>query len=251
MPGHALPAPFAIHVHIGEAHSRHDLALRVDGRCQSPDVAEFAVDMRAQIREFVMHGRMFARLLPGWWRGRSACHRVQRPRTRPPECSSELLCPVAPGREPMSARYESTRRYSAAWPVGHGPATARRQSNNEAQCVFHAHSSGHRPTDHHTPGQRLTPATATAVRIQVCNPKSAEALPEVAGPFLYTNSPGQLHYTLAFFRIAVGKTYDVRSCGGPKPEPAGIEGCDCRNRRTEFKSNRGKRGDTWQPLTKR
>jgi hypothetical protein len=32
---------------------------------------------------------------------------------------------------------------------------------------------------------------------------STEALPDVAERFLYTNSAGQLHYTLAFFRIAV------------------------------------------------
>jgi hypothetical protein len=32
-----------------------------------------------------------------------------------------------------------------------------------------------------------------------------EAIPEEASPFLYTNSARQLHYQLAFFRIAVRK----------------------------------------------
>jgi acyl carrier protein len=66
-------------------------------------------------------------------------------------------------------------------------------------------------------------------------------LPEAAPAFLYTNSPGQLHYTLAFFRIAVREKY--QSCGGPKPD-IGKEGLRLRNPRTEFKSNRGKRGET-------
>jgi hypothetical protein len=50
---------------------------------------------------------------------------------------------------------------------------------------------------------------------------STEALPDVAERFLYTNSPGQLHYTLAFFRIAVGE--NRQTCGGLKPGPTELK----------------------------
>jgi hypothetical protein len=77
----------------------------------------------------------------------------------------------------------------------------------------------------------------------VRNPNSTEALPEVAELFLYTNSPGQLNYTLAFFRIAVR----IQEGPQPGPEKAAIAQLNEAN----FKSNRGKRGETWQPLTKK
>jgi acyl carrier protein len=59
----------------------------------------------------------------------------------------------------------------------------------------------------------------------VCNPNLAKVLPKVAEPFLYTNSPGQLHYTLAFFRTEVrkygketraGYSRDKSACAQPK-----------------------------------
>ncbi len=49
MSSHALPAPFAISVDVGEPHLGYNFALCVDGRRQPANVTEIALHMRMQV----------------------------------------------------------------------------------------------------------------------------------------------------------------------------------------------------------
>src|SRR5215469_2511536 len=60
---------------------------------------------------------------------------------------------------------------------------------------FHGHGSAR----HHKTCATFDPGNGQPLGFRSVIPKLQAAVPEEPRPFLYTNSPRQLHYTLAFF----------------------------------------------------
>jgi len=70
----------------------------------------------------------------------------------------------------------------------------------------------------------------------VFEPELAKGLPLWQSSFLYTNSPGQLHYTFAYFQC--GNTCEEQIAERPGEGRTGSGGCGPRIPASNFKSNR-------------
>jgi hypothetical protein len=245
---HRLPASVPININISEAHSRQNLALRIRRRRQSADEAEVPLNLRAHLRQFIVHRSM----LGGFGQGciailqRSVRSRVFKLRgQQATQCSGvALLQRLRPHLLVLDKRAPVFRLTS----LTRCRISRRAQQQKPHPRTFHSRL---RSTE-------CEPPIITCPRFDhenfqplgsIVRSGIAQGLPRVAILFLYTNSPGQLHYTFAYFLC--GSTCEEQIAEGPGEGRTGAETAVPGSRHRISNQIELKRGETWQPLTRK